>query len=255
MSTCTTERFIGQGKVYVAPRASNGSINGAWTELGDTERLEVTIAQEFVDDYESCSGNRAIALHIPVQTDWSFAVDAKSFSKENLARAFYGTASTVTGTSVTNESVPVYAEGTICPLKHPDVSAVTVSATGGSPVLTVTDDYTIDAVNGTITFTTAGLAKLTGTPKAAEVDYTHASYDKVEANTTTISEYAFRFEGINLATKRAVIAKLHRVSLDMAETLSFISTTVNSFTMTGMMLPDPDAGSGESGYMTIVKEV
>ena len=49
MATCNTERFIGQGIVYVAPRASNGSINGGWTQLGDTEKLEVTTNQNFVE--------------------------------------------------------------------------------------------------------------------------------------------------------------------------------------------------------------
>lgn len=249
MATCNTELFIGQGKVYVAPRLSNGAINGGWAELGDTEKLEVTTKQNFVDDYESCSGNRSIAAHIPIQTDWALSVDAKSFSKENLARAFYGTATTLAGASVTAEAVTAYALNQIIPLKHADVSAVVVKK--GATTLVLNTDYTLDAKNGTITVILSTL--VTPFPASLTVDYTYAAQETIQANTQTISEYAFRFEGINLATKLPVIVQLHRVSLDLSQALSLIGVTVNKFTMGGMLLPDPNAGIGESSYLTITK--
>lgn len=251
MATCTTEYFSGQGKVYVAPRAKSGAINGGWTELGDTSRLEITTNQTFQDIYESCSGNRSIVAHYVTQTDWAFAVDAMSFSKENLARAFYGTASAVVGGSVTDEAVTAYALNQVIPLKHPSVSAVVVQK--GATTLTVGTDYTVDAANGTITLVSSANA---GTlPAALTVDYTYAGYDKVETNTVTGGEYAFRFEGINMTTGKAVIATVHRVALDLAGTLSLISTSPSTFTMEGMVLSDPSAGAGESQYVTIKKAV
>lgn len=257
MATCNTERFIGQGIVYVAPRTSNGAISGAWKSLGDTEALAVSITQDFVDDYESCSGNRSIAAHIPIKTDWNFSVDAKSFSKENLARAFYGSSSTVSGASVTDEAVVAYEADAPVPLAYPGVSALTIeSATSAGVTLTVTTDYSVDASNGTVTFTSAGYAKLTevsGTGKKAYVTYTYSAHEEVQAATGTISEYAFRFEGINLATKKAVIVNLHRVALNMTEALSLIGIEVNKFKMSGMMLPDGTQPSGDSQYMTIIK--
>lgn len=251
MATCNTEYFIGQGKVYIAPRTSGGSISGGWTELGDTEKLEVTTKQNFIDEYESCSGNRSIALHIPTQTDWALSVDAKSFSKENLARAFYGTATAVASGSATAEAVTAYALNQIIPLKKADVSTVVVKK--GATTLVKDTDYTLDAKNGTITI-------ISGTntgafPAALTVDYAYAAQEVVQANTQTISEYAIRFQGINLATKKEVIADLHRVSLDLSQALSLIGIQVNKFTMGGMLLPDPDAGTGESGYLTIRKVV
>lgn len=252
MSTCNTEQFIGQGKVYVAPRASNGAINGGWTFLGDTPRLEVNVTQDFVDDYESCSGNRSLSLHVPIQTDWEMSLDTKSFSKENLARAFYGTATAVISGTKTAEAVIGYGLNQIMPLANPGVSAVVVKQ--GATTLTVTTDYVVDAANGTITLVSA--TNLVGpAPYTLAVDYTYAAYEKMDAATQTIAEYAFRFEGINLATKKAVIAKLHRVSLNMAETLSLIGTEVGLFTMSGGMLADPSAGVGDSQYLTVVKAV
>ena len=216
MATCTTEYFAGQGKVFVAPRAKAGAINGGWTEPGDTSRLEITTSQNYQDIYESCSGNRSIVAHYVTQTDWAFAVDAMSFSKENLARAFYGTASAVIGASVTGEAVTVYALNQIVPLKNPGVSAVVVKK--GITTLVKDTDYTIDAANGTITIISG--SNVGTLPAALTVDYTFASYDKVETNVTNSGEFAFRFEGINMTTGKAVIAEIHRVALDLAGPLS-----------------------------------
>lgn len=249
MATCNTEYFAGQGKVYIAPRQKGGAINGAWVELGDTSRLEVSTSQQYQDIYESCSGNRSIVAHYVTQTDWSFAVDAMSFSKENLARAFYGTSGAVVGASVTNEAVTAYALNSVIPLKNPGVSSVVVSK--GATTLTVGVDYTVDAANGTITLiSTANLGTL---PAALEVDYTFAGYDKIETNTVTSGEYAFRFEGTNMTTGKVVIAEIHRVALDLAQTLSLLSTSPATFTMGGMVLADASAGAGESQYVTIKK--
>lgn len=252
MAICTTEYFAGQGKVYVAPRATAGAINGGWTELGDTDNLQITTSQNYEDIYESCSGTRSIVAHYVTQTDWAFQVDAMSFSKDNLARAFYGTASSVTGSSVVGEAVTAYALNQMVPLEHPGVSAVVVK--DGVTTLTVGVDYTLDAANGTITVISA--TNLSGpAPYDLTVDYTYAAYDKVETNTATAGEYSFRFEGINMTTGKKVIAQVHRVALDLADTLSLISTSPNKFSMSGMVLADPSAGAGESAYVTIKKAI
>lgn len=249
MATCTTEYFAGQGKVFVAPRTKAGAISGGWTELGDTEKLEITTKQNYQDIYESCSGNRSIVAHYVTQTDWAFSVDAKSFSKENLARAFYGTSSAVSGSSVTGEAPVCYALNQIIPLKHPGVSSVVVQK--GATTLVKDTDYTLDAANGTITMISA--TNLGTLPATLDVDYTYAAYDKVETNTTTSGEYAFRFEGINMTTGKVVIAEIHRVALDLAGALSLISTAPATFTMGGMVLADSTAGVNESQYVTIKK--
>ncbi len=253
MATCNTEYFRGQGKVFVAPRAAGGAISGGWTELGDTSRLEINISQDYLDVYESCSGNNQIAVHVPTKTTWEFSLDARSFSKENLARAFYGTATAIASGSVTDEAVTGYALNQIIPLEHADVSAVTVQK--GVATLTAGTDYVLDAKNGTITLISA--TNLGGAaPWNLTVDYSYAAQEQIEAGTNTIAEYAFRFEGINTATGgKAVIAKVHRVSLNMAETLSLIGDDIQTFTMSGMVLADSTAGAGDSQYLSITKQV
>lgn len=249
MATCTTEYFAGYGKVFVAPRAKGGAINGGWTELGDTENLQVNTSQTWQEVRESCSGTRSVAARYITESNWEFTVDAKSFSKENLARAFYGTSSAVTGGTVNDEAVKAYALNQIIPLKNPGVSAVTVSK--GVTPLVPDQDYKVDAANGTITIISA--TNVGTFPVDLTVDYTFASYDKVETGTETFGEYAFRFEGTNATTGKTVIAEVHRVALDMAAALSLISIEPATFTMAGMVMPDSTAGVGESQYVTIKK--
>lgn len=254
MATCNTEIFAGQGKVFIAPRTKGGAINGAWTELGNSERLEISTNQTWQDVYESCSGNRDRIAHYVTQSEWTFAVDAMSFSKENLARAFYGTSSAVVGASVTAEAVTSYALNAVVPLKNPGVSAVVVKK-GATTLTKSTDgtngDYTLDADNGTITL--ISVANAGSLPAALTVDYTFAGYDRVDTNVTTAGEFAFRFEGINMTNGKAVIVEIHRVALNLAGALSLISETPAVFTMEGSLLPDAAAGVGQSQYVTIKK--
>ena len=85
-----TQYFIGQGRVYVANRTTNGAISGGFVELGDCDKLVINTKQTFTDVFESQTGNRTKVVHVPVQTDWDFSVDTLNFAKDNLARAFYG---------------------------------------------------------------------------------------------------------------------------------------------------------------------
>lgn len=250
MATCNTEYFIGNGKVYVAPRTSAGAISGGWAELGDSDSLSINLSQTFADIYESCSGNNNIAAHVPVTTDWEFSVDALSFSKDNLARALYGTASVVSSGSAVDEPLVGYALNQPIFTAHPGISAVVVK--DGATTLTLGTDYTVDAATGTITLISA--TNLTGpAPYTITASYTYAAYDKVVTATGTLSELAFRFVGINKVTQKNVIVDIHRVALNMTEAVNFIGNEYQKFTLSGMVLPDANGTVGDSQYVTIRK--
>lgn len=253
MATCNTEYFIGNGKVFIAPRTAAGAISGAYAELGDCEKLMVETSQNFTDIYESCSGSNSIAAHVVTQTDWKFSVDALSFSKANLARALNGTPSAVTGTTVTGEALaPVNAAGDILFTRHPNVSSVVVKQ--GATTLVLGTAYTLDAASGQITIlTTVGLTG--GAPYSLTVDYTYATYDKVASNTTTNQEYAFKFIGVNKVTGKQVVVEVHRVALNLAKTVEFLGNNKQVFTLDGMCLPDANGAVGDSQFVTIRKSL
>jgi hypothetical protein len=181
-------------------------------------------------------------------------VNIQNWSAENIAKAFYGTSSVpVAGGTVTAESIMAY-NGAMAPLKNPGVSAVTVHS--GSTALVADTDYTVDAVNGTITILPGSTIVPAGAGVALTVDYTHTGYtSKVDAAMSTIAEYKIRFEGKNIADGgKAVIVELHRCALDMSKTLPLLSTTVSTLTMDGMLLADSTQGTGTSQFMTVIKK-
>lgn len=132
--------FMGQGKAYIAPRQTNGAINGPFTFVGDTSALQITTNQKFDDVEESTSGNRLVAAHIPNGLSFNVKMTNEQWSAANLARATYGSLSTlgVAGT-VTAELIQAWAGvtsqgvqgGGIVPLAYPGVSSV-VAILGGA---------------------------------------------------------------------------------------------------------------------------
>lgn len=254
MSTCT-ELLKGQGTIWIAARTAGGAISGQWVEVGDTDSLEVSIDRSYTEHYESKTGNRSLCHRGIDQTSWTMTMNTFDFEKEALARALVGTAETVAGSSVTDEAFTVIGSGTIVFTEHPDVSAITITNTAGSTTLVADTDYSINAKQGMVTFTTAGLAKLTvsGSNKTGLIDYTYAAYDKVEANMVGEQEYAVRFSGINTVNGEAIIAEIHRVSLSPASVLSLIGSDYAAYEMTGAVLADSTAGTGDSQYVTVKK--
>jgi hypothetical protein len=255
MGTCTTEYLKGQGSIWIASRVAGGAINGAWVAVGDTDSLEVSVDRSYVEHYESCSGSRNQTVRAIDQTTWGLSMNTFNFDKDALARALVGTATAVSGASVTDEAFTVFGSGTTIFTAHPDISTVVITNnTPGAP-LTVDTHYTVDALQGSITFTTAGLALLTtsGSNKTGLIDYAYAAYDKIEANMVGEQEYAVRFSGINTVNNEAVIAEIHRVSLSPASVLSLIGSDVAAYEMTGAVLPDSTKGSGVSQYMRVNK--
>lgn len=247
MATCNTEYFVGNGIVYIKPYGTAGA---SWTQLGDCQRMAVETSQDFIDIYESCSGNRNIAAHVVNQTDWNFVVETLSFSKDNLARALYGTASVVAGATVANEDVVFNAAGDVQFTKHPDISAVALQQ--GSTTLTAGTDYSVDAKTGTIKL--LSVANLTGpAPYALNVDYTHAGYDKVAGGTGFLTEYSFKLAGLNKVTGKSVIVTVPRVALNMSDAMEFLGSDQTVFSLGGMVLPDSTAAVGDSQYVTIQK--
>jgi hypothetical protein len=242
---------VGQGKVYVATRDSAGQTSG-FTWIGDADGFSISGTEQTLSFRESYSGNRARVLDIVTQTDLGFSIGIRNIDGANLARAFYGTAAAATGATVASESINAYA-GSMVPLKHPGVSSVVVTKTTPGTALVAGVDYTLDAVNGTVTFL-SGSTLVTGTSAVpCTVAYTYASYaTKLEALTTTAKEYVFRFEGKSQFDNKAQIATFYRAKPGIAAALDLIGSDVAVLTLTGALLPAAEVSTG-SPYFTYVQ--
>lgn len=241
---------VNQGKVYLAPRNSSGTTDGfVW--IGDCDGFLIKQTQTFVDFYESYSGNRVRTVHVPSQATMEFQLDIRNINGDNLARAFYGASGSSAGASVTGEAVTAY-NGKMVPLKYPGVSAVVVKK--GASTLVAGTDYTLDAVNGTITILPGSTLVPAGAGVALTVDYTYAAYAaRMKAQTDTIKDYTLRFEGKSAFDGLTQTAMIHRANFSLAAQLDLISVNTAVLTITGAVLPAAEQPAGESQYFTYVQ--
>jgi hypothetical protein len=244
--------LLSQGKAYIANRVSNGVQDGGFMYLGDCEQIQLTTTQKFDDIEESTSGFRLVAAHIPNGTSMGFKLNMLQISRDNLARAYYGSNSgPVTGATVSSEAITLY-NGAMTPLAHPGVSSVVISGA------VLNTDYTVDAVNGSIHVLASSSTIPAGTPLTTTVNYTYGDYTgRIDAFQVPIAEYFIRVEGFNTANAFApFLANMYRCSMNLAKTLSVIEKTHTMLEVDGMLLPDVSTGKpvGESAFFSIVKQ-
>lgn len=231
--------YYGQGRVWIAP-VTNGAVSGGFVEVGDADLLEITPSQEFLDIHESQSGNRQRVKHLEISSNFSFNMQIKEITSENLQRAFYGTLTENVAAVSFADAFTAY-ESSMSPLRHPNVSNLTLAVVGGTGNLVLGTDYSVDLVNGHISIlpghTHADLAA--GSSWAVTATYDYAANDKIQFAKQDLANYCIRFEGKNVAEGgRAEIVTIHNVALNMSTTLSLIDTAENTLTVSGEALPD-----------------
>jgi hypothetical protein len=243
-----------QGQLFIQERAFNGAPLSGFEFIGDADMFTIDPKQKFEDIKESQSGLGLTAAHIPTETDVAVKLRTLDIKIANWVRATWGgSAGAVVSATGVSETVVLY-NGMMTPLAHPGVSNVVVS---GASLGT---DYTLDAVNGSITVLTSSTAIPVGTPLTTTVTYDHAAYNgKVEAFTTGQRYYTLRLQGRNTAQgNQPVIVTCHQAALDMAKALSLIEKKHQAFELDGMLLQDtskplPQAPTDLSQFFTILK--
>lgn len=251
MATTSKYYAVGQGKVYIASRDTTGRTSGfVW--MGDADGFEITGSQTFLDFQESYSGNRSRVIHLPTATDLGFTLALRNLDGDNIAKAFYGSTNSSGGATVSAEPISAYANSMI-PLANPGVSSVVVTKTAGSTVLVAGTDYTVDAVNGTLTFL-PGSTQVTGSSAVpCTVAYTYAAYaSKMQMLTDTVKDYILRFEGKSQYDGKAQVVTLHRANFNLAASLQLIGTDVGVLNIEGALLAAPEITSG-SQFVTGVQ--
>jgi hypothetical protein len=242
---------VGQGKVYLATRDISGQ-TGGFEWIGDTDGFTVNGTEENLEFQESYSGKRATVLNITTSTNLAFSLGIRNINGDNLARAYYGTNASGVGATVTAEAIVGY-NGKMTPLKYPGVSSVVVKK--GATTLVLGTDYSLDAVNGSITILAGSTEVPAGPGVALTVDYTYAAYSsKVKGLVRDSQEYILRFEGKSQYDNKAQIATFFRAKPGIAAALELIGTDVAVLTLEGQLLPAPEiTTSGESQYFTYVQ--
>jgi len=240
-----TRSYIGKGSISVK---QYGAAAG-FMRIGNCSKLDLNFEEDVKDqlDYENAGGGLADTLSRikNVTADLS----AYSFSADNIALATRGTASAITSDTVTDEPHDAYLGATV-PFDHlPNLgSTITVKDSAGTTTYDVVDDYILTRAGIIITEGSS-----IGDGDAIKVTYTKLVADEIELLTSSASEYAILFDGLNEANSgKAVVITLYRNKFSPTSKLSAIGDDFGQIDLTAKVLKDPTiTGSGLSQFAKI----
>lgn len=231
----TTNYLLGQGKIYIAARDSEGKPQ-AQRWLGDVSAAKFGMKTSAVEHKESYSGQRATAKKIVNGKEATVDLTLMEISKHNLAMALYGKPTAVVAGSITGEALPnALVVGDRVSLKYLKVSTVVITdSTPVTPLVVNAAKYDVDAEFGAITF-----KDVSALVQPFKVAYAHAALDSVSVFTAPQAEVFLRYEGINLAEDGApIVVELYKVSSEPLKDLSLISDKIADMNITAAVLID-----------------
>ncbi|WP_153116023.1 phage tail tube protein [Rhodocyclus tenuis] len=246
----STLYYSGAGYIWIGQRGPDGK--PLWLmDIGDTGEYKVSLNVDTEEVQEDQTGDRLTAVRLQTAKKAGLSMQAKNWSKDNLAMVTYGTVlSQGTGT-VSGETLPnPSAVGALALLAKQNVSSVIVVDSTGTPKTLPAGQYTVNGPGGSIQLKD----KTAGGPyvEPFKASYSYADASVIPMFSGEAKEYWVRFEGRNTVPGGGrMIVDLYRVVLDPAATLDFITRQVANFPIAGSVLRDDtkvgDAVLGQFG--------
>ena len=171
-----------RGTIYLKEA---GNSSAALLPVGNAE---ANITQELTEieqpNYQSLGGQ---ACKVSYVDSVNMELTLHCTKPENLAIAFMGSVSHLTGAAVTNELHPVWAKGELIPFNfvHNGTTAPVITGPSGTPVYVAGTDYVVTPAGIIIT-------EASSIPTAGgniECDYTYGNNWKVDVQTVAQKEY------------------------------------------------------------------
>lgn len=240
--------YIGRGELFCA-LLTNG-VPGGYFSLGNCSKAAFSIAEDSkeLQDYTSAGGGTKNKITRIKSVE--LAVTAHDLSPENLERALRGSATAITAATVTDE-VRTAFKGALVPFNFlPNVlKTITVkdSATGLITYVANTD-YVVKS-SGIYIVPGGAIAD----SELLKVTYTKLASNVVEALTSSGTEYAVIFQGLNEAQSgRVVDIRAYRVKFSPTAGLDALSDDFNKIELKGSVLADTSkTGTGISQYFKV----
>lgn len=235
--------YLGSGQIYA--RVAGAAV--ARLPIGNCSMFEPSLKedkQNLKDFTKPGGGNYSTVSRIDTVT---LKMKLHDLNKTNVARAIFGTESTITGAAVIDEAVLAY-KGGLSPLEHVNPTAVVVTNSAATTTYVAGVDYEVKG--GGILILDAGAIT---EAQALKVDYSFATYYKVEALTGGAVVLELHFEGLNEADSgKPVIGDFYRVQLSPTKALSLLGDKFSDLEIEGEVLKDPTkTGTGISQYLKI----
>jgi hypothetical protein len=243
--------FKGQGRLYLAGLDSSDLVDSGFRWIGNVPDLRFQTTTNRTEHRESFTGKQGKDLVIDQATDGKVMFTLEDFSKENLALAFFGTSSSISGATVTDESIVVRL-GSSVPLANVNLSAFTGLEVGGQTI-SATGNYTVDLKAGMLTFPASPTDNTVTEAVAGLADYTFAAHTKTTGFSASRKHYQLRFAGVNTVKNNSpVIVDIFKVTFDPQKELALINNTdLSKLEMEGDLLLS--SVSTDGGFFRIRK--
>ena len=235
--------YLGTGTLYAREAGAAAGL----IAIGNTSKLEFKVEEDktTMSDYTKPGGGTYASVSRVKGVTAEFTVH--DLNKTNVARAVFGTEAVVAGAAVADEVVTGY-KGGIAKLAHPNPTAVVLTNSAGTTTYAANTDYEVRA--GGLVILAAGAIT---DAQELKVDYSFASYSKVEALTTSAKTLELFFEGLNEANAGLpVLIDVHRLQLSPAKALAMLGDDFAELEMEGEVLKDTSkTGEAISQYFRV----
>jgi hypothetical protein len=246
--------FTGSGELLLSKSGSTGLPDGAgFRNVGNVDMLKCGFAVTNMTHRESKSGLEKEDFRLAKQLNGTIDIMLSKYSIENLQLALYGTKTTSTGTTVTDEDVVAPSNlKNAAILANFNVTAFTeLTNSAGSTTYVLGTDYTWDAW-GNIYFPTG--TSITAS-QALKATYTFGTSESVNAFGDIQPSLWLRVLGVNNARGNSkVLIEIPKVILDPIAEWDLISTgktAPEQISLKGAMLFNQqvsDSGRIPNGY-------
>lgn len=238
--------YLGSGRVYLRDRsAATGLI-----EVGNCSALAFAVTEETKElrDYTQPGGGTY--NEVKRITAVECQITMHDMSAANLARALYGSTSSVTTATVTDEAHNDVNPGEFVATTFMPASITNVKK--GATTFVANTDYEVRA--GGI-YIIPGGAIVAGDD--ITITYSKAATDVVQALTGSGKEYELVFDGLNEARSgKKTRVTAHRVKIGALANLGLIGEEYAAIEATGKLLKDTSiTGAGISQYFKLEVEV
>lgn len=236
--------YLGSGKIWLR----DTSIPRAFTQVGNASALALAVTEETKElkDFTQPGGGTYNEVRRISAVEAQMTLH--DVSAQNLERALYGTASTVTTATVTDEAHNDILGGELVPTNFLPASITTVKK--GATTLTLNGDYTVEP---------GGIVPILGGPNTLAagddllITYSKAAHDVLEVLTQSGKEYELIFDGLNEARSgKKTRVTLFRLKVGALANLALIGEDYAAMEVSGKLLKDTTkVGAGISQYAKI----
>ena len=234
--------YLGSGRVYLRDRSATTGL----VEVGNCSALSFAVTEETKElrDYTQPGGGTY--NEVKRITAVECQITMHDMSALNLSRALYGSTSSVTTATVTDEAHNDVNPGEFVATTFMPASITAVKE--GATTLVANTDYEVRA---------GGIYIIPGGAIAAGDDititYSKAATDVVQALTGSGKEYELVFDGLNEARSgKKTRVTAHRVKIGALASLGLIGEEYAAIEATGKLLKDTAiTGAGVSQYFKV----